>query len=196
MGATTLTKYLRAPGLPTAIRVGTGGTLSYLASDGLSSVSEALDSSGNVTAQQLYAPYGGARYSNGTLPTSKGFTGQRADSASSGPDYYGARYYDPVLGQFASADTVADGLNRYGYVHGNPTTLSDPSGHRICPNAAGGGCTCTQDCGSGGGGGGGGDGGPPPPDPQGCPHIAATRNCGDGNGGDGKKHCGVTEYGC
>src|SRR5690349_1972976 len=76
--AVTLTKYLGAPGMPTAIRVGTGGTLSYLASDGLSSMSEALDSTGIVTAQQLYAPYGGARYTNGTMPTSKGFTGQRA----------------------------------------------------------------------------------------------------------------------
>ena len=64
------------------------------------------------------------------MPTSKGFTGQRQD-ASSGLDYYGARYYDPVLGQFASADSVADGLNRYGYVHGNPTTFTDPSGHRV-----------------------------------------------------------------
>lgn len=38
------------------MRVGAGGTLGYLASDGLSTVSEALASTGNVTAQQLYAP--------------------------------------------------------------------------------------------------------------------------------------------
>ena len=87
------------------------------------------DTSSIVTVQQLHAPYGGSRCTNGSMPTSQGFTGQRADSASSGLDYYGARYYDPVLGQFASADTAQDGLNRYGYVHGNPTTLSDPSGH-------------------------------------------------------------------
>src|SRR5690348_10466853 len=77
---TTLTKYFSVPGLPTAVRVGT--TLSYLASDGLGSVSEALDASGAVTAQQLYAPYGGGRYTSGVMPTSKGYTGQRQDAAS------------------------------------------------------------------------------------------------------------------
>lgn len=58
--------------------------ISYLASDGLGSVSEALSPSGSATGAQLYSPYGGVRYSTGTLPTSKGFTGQYADTASSG----------------------------------------------------------------------------------------------------------------
>ena len=62
------------------------------------------------------------------MPTDYGFTGQRADSAT-GLDYYGARYYDPTLGQFTSADTVLDGLNRYAYVGGNPISHTDPSGH-------------------------------------------------------------------
>ncbi len=34
----------------------------------------------------------------------------------------------PPLGQFTSADTVLDGLNRYGYVGGNPISRTDPSG--------------------------------------------------------------------
>lgn len=54
-----------------------------------------------------------------------------ADTSTSGLDYYNARYYDPVLGQFASADTK-QGPNRYAYVAGNPETLTDPTGHRIC----------------------------------------------------------------
>jgi RHS repeat-associated protein len=64
------------------------------------------------------------------MPTDYGFTGQRADSAT-GLDYYGARYYDPTLGQFTSADTVLDGLNRFAYVGGNPISHTDPSGHQI-----------------------------------------------------------------
>jgi hypothetical protein len=43
----------------------------------LGSVREALDGSGNAAAAQLYAPYGGLRYSSGTMPTAKGFAGQR-----------------------------------------------------------------------------------------------------------------------
>jgi YD repeat-containing protein len=40
----TIARYCTVPGLPTAVNV--GGTISYLASDGISSVSEALDGSG------------------------------------------------------------------------------------------------------------------------------------------------------
>jgi RHS repeat-associated protein len=68
---------------------------------------------------------------SGSSPTSLGYTGQRAD-ASTGLDYYHARYYDPVASQFTSADSQADGLNHYGYVAGSPTTATDPSGHMAC----------------------------------------------------------------
>jgi RHS repeat-associated protein len=95
----------------------------------LGSVTEALNQTGTATGSLLYGPYGGVRYTNGTMPTAKGFTGQYVD-ASTGLDYYGARYYDPALGQFMSADTIG-GLNRYGYVAGNPETATDPTGHRL-----------------------------------------------------------------
>lgn len=69
------------------------------------------------------------------MPTSKGYTGQRADAAT-GLDYYGARYYDPLVAQFTSADDVLPGdgldpwgLSRYAYVEGNPIARNDPSGH-------------------------------------------------------------------
>ncbi|HEY7343322.1 MAG TPA: RHS repeat-associated core domain-containing protein, partial [Ktedonobacterales bacterium] len=126
----TLVKYYAAGGLSLGLNTTTNGSgISYLVSDGLGSVSEALNQTGTATGGVLYGPYGGVRYSTGTLPTAKGFTGQYSD-ASTGLDYYGARYYDPQLGQFTSADTVADGLNRYGYVKGNPETATDPTGHR------------------------------------------------------------------
>jgi RHS repeat-associated protein len=66
-----------------------------------------------------------AWYDTGTMPTTKGFTGQQLDS--SGLNYFNARYYDSVAGQFTSADR-AQGPNRYAYVHGNPETLTDPTG--------------------------------------------------------------------
>jgi RHS repeat-associated protein len=132
-GTTTTTTYYYAAGQRIALAV--NGALSYLASDLLGSASVALDGTGIPTASQLYAPYGGTRYSNGTMPTDYGFTGQRADSAM-GLDYYGARYYDPALGQFTSADTVIDGLNRYAYVAGNPETNIDPTGRMDKPSAS------------------------------------------------------------
>jgi RHS repeat-associated protein len=122
---TTTTTYYYAGGQRIALAV--NGQLSYLASDGLGSADVALDGGGSVQASVLYAPYGTVRWSSGTMPTDYGFTGQHADAAT-GLDYYGARYYDPLAGQFTSADTVASGLNRYAYVDGNPVALTDPSG--------------------------------------------------------------------
>jgi RHS repeat-associated protein len=107
----------------TAINV--NGTLSYLVSDTLGSVSVALSSSGSVQADQLFTPYGATRYASGTMPTSYGFTGQRLDP--SGLQYFNARYYDSSAGQFTSADQV-QGPNRYAYVSGNPETITDPTG--------------------------------------------------------------------
>ena len=133
----------RASGLPTAERVGTGGPLSYLATDGQGTVSTSLDGAGNVTSAQLYSPYGNVRYSSGSSPTSLGYTGQRADG-STGLDYYRARYYDPVAEQFVSADTVNDGINHYSYVHGNPETYTDSTGHRVDQNQDGVGGTLPQ----------------------------------------------------
>jgi RHS repeat-associated protein len=124
----TLTKYFTAAGLPTIVRTGTGGTLSYLMSDALGSLTEALDGSGNVAFQQLYNPYGGFRYTSGTAPTSRFFTGQMWDATTGLYDYV-ARYYDAVAHQFTSADTAQDGLNHYTYVLANPETNTDPTGH-------------------------------------------------------------------
>ena len=77
----------------------------------------------------MYAPYGAVLVTSGSMPTQRGYTGQLADP--SGLQYYHARYYDPSIGQFISADTV-QGPNRYAYVGGNPETLTDPTGHGNC----------------------------------------------------------------
>ncbi len=138
------------------------GALSYTLSDGLGSVTETATPSGvfvpPTLATQLYAPYGSVRYQSGTLPTDHGFTGQRSDAATSGLDYDNARYYDPIAGQFTSADTtLAGGLNRYGYVDSNPETWVDPSGHELRPGDEGTGAYLSgggDDVGGGGGGGG------------------------------------------
>jgi RHS repeat-associated protein len=62
------------------------------------------------------------------MPTQWLFTGQIND-AITGLDDFGARYYDPALRQFVSADSTASQLNRYAYVGGNLATRVDPDGH-------------------------------------------------------------------
>jgi RHS repeat-associated protein len=109
----------------------TTGILSYLLNDDLGGTSLVLTSGGGVQAVQLYAPYGAVRYSQGTVPTTYNYTGQRLDSET-GLLYYGFRYYDPVVGQFVRADSVesnAGGMDGYGYVGSNPESKTDPTGH-------------------------------------------------------------------
>ena len=110
-----------------------GDVVYYLYADHLGSVSVVSDGSGDLLAAQLYYPYGEVRWRAGTLPTDFGFTGQRAE-ASIGLLDYRARYYDPALGRFVSADTLVpepgnpQDLNRYAYVRNSPLRYTDPSG--------------------------------------------------------------------
>jgi RHS repeat-associated protein len=136
--STQTTTYYTVAGKRIAARV--NGTLYYFGYDALGSQVVVLNNSSTIVGSQLYGPYGSSRYSNGILPTSIGFTGQRADSVT-GLDYYVARYYDPAVGQFLSADTVqgdAQGMNPYVYVGGNPETRTDPTGMRFIQNDGGG----------------------------------------------------------
>ncbi len=132
---TTASKYYSFGGLRVAVKF--GSTLYYLHVDHLGSTSVATDTSGNPISKQTYFAFGAMRTSERTSPTDYGFSGQRFD-ASSALMYYGARYYDPVLGRFIQADTVVPGagnpqnLNRYSYVNNNPVRYTDPSGHRDC----------------------------------------------------------------
>jgi RHS repeat-associated protein len=85
-----------------AMRAGT--TLDYIHQDHLTGTSVVSDSSGNLVNSVRYSPYGECRNSQGTLGTDKLFTGQRLDST--GLYYYNARYYDPTIGRFISADPL------------------------------------------------------------------------------------------
>ena len=79
----------------------------------------------------MFGPYGNFRDHQGTINTTKGFTGQYNDSLT-GLDYYGSSYYDQVAGVFLSADAVqgnGSGENPYSYMGGNPETYKDPTGY-------------------------------------------------------------------
>jgi RHS repeat-associated protein len=84
----------------------TTNTVSYLHGDHLGSVSLATDYLGGVEAGQEFDPWG-LVLSGGITATTRNDTGQHLDGT--GLLYYTARYYDPAIGRFISADTVVPG---------------------------------------------------------------------------------------
>jgi RHS repeat-associated protein len=131
----TMKSYYYAGGTRVAER--SGASLYYLLGDHLGSTALTLDSAGNRLATNTelrYYPYGVARYTAGTTPTSFNFTGQRKDSGS-GLLFYNARWHDPAVGRFLQPDTIVpqpgdpQSLNRYSYVLNNPVRYIDSSGH-------------------------------------------------------------------
>ncbi len=135
-GQTWRNYYYAAGGQRIAMRVRTNSTnvVYYLHADHLGSTSLATDASGTVVGRQWYDPYGGERASSGALSTDRLYTGQRWDAALGLYDYC-ARWYDPSLGRFVSADTVVPNpgnpqdLNRYSYVRNNALRFVDPTGY-------------------------------------------------------------------
>jgi RHS repeat-associated protein len=128
----TVSKYYFARAIRVAFRV--GGTLYYPLSDHLGSTSLTTNTSGALVAELRYAAWGETRYSSGTTAIDYRYTGQR-EEASFGMYFYNARWFDPVLGRFAQADTMipaalySPAWDRYAYGVNNPIKYIDPTGH-------------------------------------------------------------------
>jgi RHS repeat-associated protein len=120
---------------------GSPGEVYYFHGDHLGSTSIITDKCGNKVLETRYFPYGTKRvensYSGCTSLDNRirhFFTGQELDGET-GLYFYGARYYDPVLGRFIQPDTLVPNprdpqdLNRYTYAGNNPLKYTDPTGH-------------------------------------------------------------------
>jgi RHS repeat-associated protein len=112
----------------------TTSSLVYFLGDHLGSTSLTVDPDGSMIAEMRYTAWGETRYtSEVATPTDYQYTGQRSEMNSIGLYYYNARWYDPVLGRFAQADTIVpggvQGFDRYAYVSNSPIMYVDPSGH-------------------------------------------------------------------
>ncbi|HQR15828.1 MAG TPA: SpvB/TcaC N-terminal domain-containing protein [Nitrospira sp.] len=118
--------------------IGASGSIYYYHTDHLGSSSVITDSAGAKVQAVTYFPYGATRTNNSTatpaIDVAYKYTGKELDS-STNLYYYEARYYDPTLGRFLTADTLIpdpkdpQSLNRYTYVRSNPFKYVDPTGH-------------------------------------------------------------------
>jgi RHS repeat-associated protein len=112
----------------------TNGVISWLGRDQINSVWLTTDANGAVVQRAHYRPYGERLETIAALMTSKGYIGQRNDSET-GLIYLHARYYDPRLARFVTADPTDPteqgmGLNRYAYAGNSPIVNLDPTGLR------------------------------------------------------------------
>ncbi len=115
---------------------GQAGTVSdalYYLNDLLGSPIVATDSTGSVQWQQTYLPYGTEQAVAQQATRHVGYTGQ-LHNRQTGLSYFGARYYNPLIGRFIQPDPVGFkaknplSFNRYAYANDNPYRFKDPTG--------------------------------------------------------------------
>jgi RHS repeat-associated protein len=131
-----MTTYYYASGQRMAVR--RGSTLSLLFGDHLGSTAYTADPLlGRRWTSLRYKTWGEQRYAEGLAPTEFHFTGQRELSVL-GLHFYGARWYDSLLGRWIQPDTIVplesqgvQAWDRYAYANNNPVRYNDPSGHWI-----------------------------------------------------------------
>ena len=113
--------------------------LNFLLTDHLGSTRVITDKEGKELQRFDYYPYGEEIQTPFPSPSSSPspvateshkFTGKERD-ATTGLDYFGARYLASNLGKWISVDPIQDGWNRYGYVAGNPINGRDLNGNEL-----------------------------------------------------------------
>jgi RHS repeat-associated protein len=128
-------------------------TVTYVYTDPQGTPLIETDTSGNITAQFDYTPYGVPAVGAG--PDGVGYTGHVNDPET-GLVYMQARYYAPDVARFASVDPVGPvpgdvfSFNRYGYANNNPSVNIDPDGTTCTRSGASENYTCYVDKNDGG----------------------------------------------
>jgi len=131
--ASSTIEYITAGSLRVAMRDQTGN-VTYFLPDHLGSTNILTDANQTILRYTQYTPFGSTYQTSGSQDSDFKFTGQRLDDTT-GLYYYGARYYDPLIGRFITPDTIIQRpydpqtLNRYTYCRNNPLKFTDPTGH-------------------------------------------------------------------
>ncbi|MDF9878676.1 RHS repeat-associated core domain-containing protein [Cellulosimicrobium cellulans] len=129
---TTVTRYYTFGGQTIATRTKTGASgVNTLVADHHGTAEIAINNGTNQPTRRYHDPYGNARGTTTPWVDDKGFLGKPTDTT--GLTHIGARYYDPQVGRFISADPIVDLTDpqqwqSYAYANNTPVTTSDPTG--------------------------------------------------------------------
>ncbi|WP_156312628.1 RHS repeat domain-containing protein [Marinagarivorans algicola] len=104
-------------------------TIYYIHNDHLGTPQKITNASQQVVWAADYEPFGKVSLTVNNLTFDTRFPGQHFD-AESGLHYNYFRDYDPEIGRYIQSDPIGlgDGVNTYGYVHGDPINYYDPNG--------------------------------------------------------------------
>jgi RHS repeat-associated protein len=117
---------------PLTVSVSDGVT--YLHNDFAGSPMAATDSTGAVVWKENYNPYGSRNVNASAEAGNRVSFHAKPLDQETGLSYFGARYYDPVLGRFMGTDSARfsagnlHSFNRYAYGNNNPYRYVDPDG--------------------------------------------------------------------
>jgi RHS repeat-associated protein len=122
-------------GITQLARQDSSGNWTYMLHDHLGTTRMVLSSTGAVTSDVDYYPYGGVAYNSGSSTNLYGFTGYETDTESAS-NYAVFRNESPSQGRFLRPDpydgsydlTDPQSLNRYSYLGNRPLIFTDPSG--------------------------------------------------------------------
>lgn len=104
----------------------------FFVTDHLGSARQVLEGDQPVQEDDYYA-FGESKANSFSEENKFRFSGKELDDT--GLYFYGARYYNPVVGRFNAADALIgnmedpQSLNRYAYVSNNPLKYVDPTGN-------------------------------------------------------------------
>ena len=119
----------------TMSHAGFAGEVTYYHQDALGSTVAATDEQGNVLWREAYRPYGERILKQDGGSNKLWYTGKPHEE-DMGLNYFGARWYDPMIGRFTGIDPVEfqegniHSFNRYAYANNNPYRYVDPDGEQ------------------------------------------------------------------
>jgi len=116
------------------------GEIHWYLSDHLGSTSLIINETGQIISEVAYYPYGLIRYKYNERNLHYYFTDKELDTT--GLYYYGARFYNPIVGRFLSVDPLyaeksenrkqdPQTLNSLAYALNNPLRYIDPDGRDV-----------------------------------------------------------------